>query len=692
MSQTRITALQHVFALAVLATAILAAGVGVARGEGMLLGVALAGLLLAGAAWLSARISSFLRVFSGIFAIEYVVFGLAATATAAGLWPETLAEAAPPSSLPITVAVFGIIVWAVSFIPVMRSITNVADLYFDVRGVGTARAWPLPAVRMRENRLATLAVVTLVLINQAQVGISVRLSFFNRDWFNAIQDKNESEFWRLLLWVWLPWVFIYIASYVLEYVIQSALAIRWRQWLTEHYLRSWQNDGVHYRMALAGGGADNPDQRIADDVRLFIGGTRNTFGLYDISISLLATVSSLVSFSIILWSISSNFPIPGTNLVIPGFLFWCALVYAGLGTLITHVIGRRLIPLYFGQQRYEADFRFSLARLREYAEQIALLRGEKAEQEHGVARFGQVIRNFWRIVNVSKVLRAFTAFYGQISPIIPYLIVAPFYFAGRVQLGTMSQTAGAFGNVEGALNFFVSYYSGLAEFRAILDRLTSFDGSIRLARGLGRTPPRIDVEQGPARDVQIAGLTLRLPDGRSVVESAALDLEAGVPTLITGPSGSGKSTLMRALAGIWPYGEGTITVPRGASVMLLPQRPYIPMGTLREAVMYPGVAGAYPDEAIRQALVAARLPALADQLDADENWSARLSGGEQQRLALARALLARPDWLFLDEATAALDEASESALYAALRERLPGTTIVSIGHRSTLLAIHERRI
>ena len=530
---------------------VLAAAVfGLAKGDRTMLGIAFAGLLLAGSTWMSAKISSFLRIFAGIFAVEYVVFGLVTLLIRAGLWPEALAEFGPPSSLPITVAVFGVIVWAASHIPVIRTITHIADLYFDTRDVGRAQIWPFGTVRMRESRLATLAVVTLVLLNQAQVGIMVRLSFFNRDWFNAIQDKNEEQFWSLLFTVFLVWAAIYILSAIFEYVIQSGLTIRWRQWLTDHMVRDWLKDGTHYRMALSGGVADNPDQRIAVDISSFIEST------YGFSIRLLATVSSLVSFSIILWTISAAFTFPGTDVVIPGLLFWVALIYAGVGTLITHWIGRRLVPLNFDQQRYEADFRFSLARLREYAEQVALLEGEKAERQIVMGRFGWVIGNFWSIVNLRKRLMAFTAAYGQISPIIPYVIVAPFYFLGKVPLGVMSQTAGAFSNVEGALNFFVSYYVSLAEYKSVIDRLTTFNDAMRRARSLGRTPPRIDIETAVQDDVTIRDLTLKLPTGRTIVTSPALTLEAGEPTLITGPSGSGKSTLMRALAGIWPYGEG----------------------------------------------------------------------------------------------------------------------------------------
>ncbi|GGH11636.1 ATP-binding protein [Alsobacter metallidurans] len=674
-------------ALVVLAAALAAGVVGAVRGDPAALGLALVGLLLAGATWRSAVISVFLRIFVAIFAVEYVLASAVVLLVRGGLWPEALADLAVPTSLPITVGVFGLIVYGASHLHVIRTITRIADLYFATREVGVARIWPFGTVQVRENRLAAAAITFLIVINQAQVGISVRLSFFNRDWFNAIQEKNADAFWSLLFTVFLVWAAVYIASAIVEYVVQSGLSIRWRRWLTDHFVSDWLGDHRHYRMNLAGVGADNPDQRIAVDIDRFIDST------YSFSIRLLATVSSLVSFSIILWTISANFTIPGTEIVIPGFLFWVALLYAGIGTLITHLIGRTLVPLNFTQQRYEADFRFSLARLREYSEQVALLDGERAERGIVMGRFGSVLANFWQIVGVRKRLLAFTASYGQISPLIPYVIAAPFYFAGKIQLGQMSQTAGAFGNVEGALNFFVSYYVSLAEYKSVIDRLTTFNDAIETAGSIGTKPPRVElVQKAGQTNVRVDALELALPNGKTIVTIDDLVLKPGESTLVTGPSGSGKSTLLRAVSGIWPYGDGRISVPEGQSVMLLPQRPYIPMGTLRGAVTYPELSGAYDDAALRDALTAARLPALVDRLDEEDIWPQRLSGGEQQRLAIARALLAKPDWLFLDEATSALDELGEAALYKMLAERLPGATIVSIGHRSTLIAMHKRHL
>ncbi|MDB5642821.1 MAG: transporter ATP-binding protein/permease [Hyphomicrobiales bacterium] len=678
--------------LAVLAFAALSLGLG-AVGKldgGVLLGVAC--LLCAYATFRSQQISTFLKIFVAIFASETVIFGLTLTAIKLGFWPAWAREYVIPDSLPLTVAVFAILVYAVSHLPVVRAITSIADRYFENFEIGSVRIWPLAPFTAPERRVATAMVVFLVLINQAQVAISVRLSFFNRDWFNAIQAREEATFWNLLLWVFTPWAFIYVASAIIEFVVQSMLIIRWRNWLTSHYIARWLDGATHYRMSLLNADADNPDQRIAEDVNRFIDGGSIGYGIYSYSILLIATLSSLVSFSIVLWGLSENFTIPYTDTSIPGFLFWVALAYAALGTAITHWIGRPLVALYFARQRYEADFRFSLARLREYAEQIALLGGERAEQSSLRRRFGAIIANYLGIVQRRKQLMAFTSAYGQISPIIPYIFTAPFYFAQKIQLGVMTQTAGAFGRVEGALTFFITYYSSLADFKAVLDRLTSFDGAIETARRLDANPPRIDIASHAQNTIDVANLDVRLPDGRQVIETDGVIFKAGEAVLVTGPSGSGKSTLFRVISGVWPFGQGLVRTPEGKTLLLLPQKPYLPQGALRQAVTYPNESANFSDAQIHDALVAARLPLLAQRIDEEGVWSQRLSGGEQQRLAIARALLAKPDWLLLDEATAALDENLEAEIYGVIAEQLPDTTVISIGHRSTLLAFHSRRI
>ncbi len=653
-------------------------------------------LLAAVTTYRSTTISSFLKIFVGVFSTETILFGAAVVAARDGLWPRYFAAELPPESLPLTVAIFSILVYAVAQLPTVRQIMGIADRYFNATETARARIWPFASYTALERRIAVAMVVFLVVINQAEVAIIVRLNFFNRAWFDAIQARNETVFWEQLLLVFTPYAFIYVAMTVVEYFVQSMLVIRWRTWLTNHFVSRWLTHHNHYRISLIAGQTDNPDQRISEDIFRFINGgsdgSNAAYGLYDFSILLISTVTTLVSFSIVLWTLSQSFTLPGTSIALPGFLFWVALIYAAVGTLITHWIGRPLISLYFQRQHMEADFRFSLARLREYTEQVALLRGEGAEKSMLDGRFAALIANFLEVIFRRMRVTAFTQTFGQLSPIIPFIFTAPFYFARKIELGTMTQTAGAFGQVSSSLTFFVNYYTYLAGFKSVVDRLSSFDAAIDQAQTL--------IDAGPARVAATAGapaiavenLDLSLPDGRNVFEAKGLQLNEGESVVVSGPSGSGKSTLFRAIAGIWPYGAGRISKPAGVQVMVVPAKPYIPIGTLRAAVTYPAIAGTYPDETIRRALVDARLGDLVGELDHEEVWSQRLSSGEQQRLALARALLMQPHWLLLDESTSAVEEDLEAELYAVLARRLPKTTVISIGHRSTLAKLHQHHL
>ncbi len=662
--------------------------------SGALLGVV--ALLCAVTTFRSSAISSFLRIFVGIFSIETIVFGVAVLAARAGAWPAAYALYEPPESLPLTVAIFSILTYGAAQSGTVRQIMRIADRYFDADAVGTARVWPFRRYTALERRIAVAMVVVLVVLNQAEVAVLLRLNFFNRDWFNAIQARDAAAFWHQLLFVFTPWAFTYVAMTVIEFFMQSMLVIRWRRWLTEHFVSRWLTRHNHYRISLVAGQTDNPDQRIAEDVYRFINGgadgSSSAYGIYDFSILLISTVTTLVSFAILLWDLSRSFTLPGTDIVLPGFLFWVALVYAASGTLITHWIGRPLINLYFQRQHMEADFRFSLARLREYSEQVALLGGEKAEEEMVGRRFSALIANYVDLIFRRMRVAAFTQTFGQISPILPYIFTAPFYFTGKIELGVMTQTAGAFSRVSDSLTFFVNYYTYLAGFKSVVDRLNSFDAAIVEAQALsGAGPARIAAAAG-SPDISLEDINLRLPDGRRIVAARRTTLARGETAALSGPSGSGKSTLFRAVAGIWPFGDGRLRSPEGIDLMVVPPKPYIPISTLRAAVTYPAVPGTYTDDEIRNALADAHLGGLADELDHEEVWAQRLSSGEQQRLALARALLMRPDWLFLDEATSAVEEKLEAELYAMLARRLPETTVVSIGHRSSTLALHRRRL
>ncbi|HVL72744.1 MAG TPA: ABC transporter ATP-binding protein/permease [Beijerinckiaceae bacterium] len=634
--------------------------------------------------YLARHIPRFLRLFVQILAGTHALLLGLAVLEAAGLVPARFVAYIPPASMPVGATAFAFLIYGVSFVPVIATIMGIADRYFESRAASQIDLPLIGTVHAREGTIAATFLGILIAINLGQVALNVRLNFFSRDLFNSFQNQDAAAFWYQLLWVFVPLAAIFVGSNLIELWMQYVLRIRWRSYLNNVYVSEWLGAGTHYRMQLSGSEADNPDQRIAEDLRKYVDQT------YSLSIGLLTQSATLVSFIVILWTVSRGFTLPGTDVPVPGLLVWIAILYALAGTYFTHKIGRPLIGLNFQQERFEADYRFSLARLREYGEQVALLDGERAEKERLAGRFASVVRNYMAIVRRYIKLTCFTASYFQANVVVPYLITAPYFFAGRITLGHMQQTVGAFNRVEAALTFFISAYTTLADYKAVVDRLTTFEASIDKAR-----PPaeKVAVAQPHRSDeLRLDNVTVYLPDGRPIVAADGIALRPGETTLLTGPSGSGKSTLFRAISGIWPFGEGRILTPDGASMMLLPQRPYIPVGTLRGAVAYPAVHGTYTDEAIVDALRAVRLEHLVDRLDEDRTWAQTLSIGEQQRLAVARALLARPDWLFLDEATAALDEPLENAIYRIIRERLPDTTVVSIGHRSTLHAFHDRRI
>jgi putative ATP-binding cassette transporter len=540
-----------------------------------------------------------------------------------------------------------------------------------------------------EDRWAgRILLAAVVAIELSIVGLNVLLNSWNNAFYNALQDKDWDAFvYQLGYFCVLATAFILLAVYQLY--LNQWLQIRWRRWLTETYLDRWLTEANHYRMQLLGDAADNPDQRIAEDVRQFIDA-----GILPIGLNLLNAVVTLGSFAFILWNLSAAAPLHvfGLKYDIPGYLLWAALIYAVVGTIFTHLIGRALIALNFQQQRYEADFRFNLVRVRESSEQIALLNGERAERDGLLLRFGNVVANWMAIMSRQKKLTFLTAGYRQAAVVFPYNMVSPAYFAGVVQLGGLMQTANAFGQVQDALSVFVNIYRSLAEWRAVVERLAGFDQSIVAARAAASTPPVITLAPGDASAVTLKDVAVRLPQGTPLVSASNVSIKLGEHVLVSGPSGSGKSTLFRALAGIWPFGSGTITVPKNARVMMLPQRPYFPIAPLAAAVAYPAERGSYDEAKIAELISAVGLPALAARIEEEAHWNRMLSLGEQERLGLARALLFEPDFLFLDEATASLDEPGEETLYQLLHRRLPRTTIVSIGHRSTLAAFHQRRL
>jgi vitamin B12/bleomycin/antimicrobial peptide transport system ATP-binding/permease protein len=648
--------------------------------------VSLAGFAMAGILLASANLSAYLKIFVSVYGIGYLLLAGTKTLAAMGALPPVIAALLPPAFAATGAVVFGGIVLAISHWQPIRDITLIADPYFANRDAPTREIGLFRWFGSTEGKIGQRLVALSIFVNFADVALTLRFNFFYRDMYNTLQELNAEAFWYQITWVFIPLALINIAIGMFDLFVDSSLHIRWRTWLTHSLYERWLGKGTHYRIPFTDVHADNPDQRIQQDVNAFIQQTAS------LSIRLLSQAAQLVSFIVILWTLSRDFVLPFTDTVVPGFLVWLVIAYAVVGTWLTHIIGKPLIGLNFRQEQVEADFRFSLARNRIYSEQIALMRGERAESSRLATLFHSVIENYVDIIFRRIKLIAFTFTYRQASAVFPLIVAAPSFFSKKITLGALQQTSDAFSNVKGSLDFFVNSYITLASYRANTIRLGSFKRAMTKAEALSAAG--YGLEQGNATQgpVTASGLTLALPDGREIVRADQLVLPTGAATLVAGPSGSGKSTLFRAIAGIWPFGRGRVDVPAGQSALVLPQRPYLPLGTLRGAIAYPNTVDQVEDAAIREALVAAQLPQLVDRLDEVDNWDRRLSGGEQQRVAVARALLAKPDWLFLDEATAALDEPSEAAIYRMLRERLPGTTIVSIGHRSTLNALHDRRV
>ena len=553
-----------------------------------------------------------------------------------------------------------------------------------------ATIWRLaaPYYRSEDRRAGRLLLGAVVAIELSLVAIQVILNEWYNRFYNTLQDRDFKAFVSAILF-FCAIAAIYTVLAVYQNYLNLWLQIRWRRWMTQTYLRQWLNTANHYRMQMLGDAADNPDQRIAEDLQLFV---QNTLS---IGVGLLNACVTLGSFVVILWTLSAVAPVHlfGLPFVIPGYLVWAALIYAVIGTSFTHLLGWPLIALNFRQQRFEADFRFNLVRSRENSEQIASLHGEAAERERHLDRFGSVVSNWIAIMQRQKKLLFFTQSYTQASVIFPYVMVSPAYFSGVMQLGGLMQTGSAFNSVQTALSYFVTTYRTIAEYQAVVARLAGFEGAIEAGRAAALTPPVIEVvPRDGNREVAIDHLTVGLPNGQPLLNAEQLVLNAGDRVLVSGPSGAGKSTLFRAIAGIWPFGAGRVTVPMDAKVMLVPQRPYFPVATLADAITYPARAGSFDDAHLTEVLTAVGLSGLLPRLHEEAHWNRMLSGGEQQRLAIARALLYAPDYLLLDEATAALDEAAEAMLYRLLQERLPAATIISIGHRSTLGAFHRRRV
>lgn len=540
---------------------------------------------------------------------------------------------------------------------------------------------------MRKRPAAFLLLAVIVALDLGLVAIAVLLTYWQRAFFNSLEDRDWEAFINLLTtWdasgdAWMPGFGPILVFYVLFTVyllyLKQALQIRWRQWMTHDFVDRWMADRHYYVSGLGIGRTENADQRIAEDIDLFIDGTL-TLGL-----GLLSSLVSVVSFIVLLWSLSETIVVFGV--AVPGYLVWLALLYAGAGTLGTHLFGRRLIGLNFDRQKAEADFRYGLIQVRDNAESVAFHAGEDNEKRNLSGLFGVVTANWRNIMTVTKRMTFFTSAYNQAALVFPLAISAPAYFAGRIPLGGIFQTAGAFVQVQVALSWFVDNYAKIAEWTATIRRLRGF---VEAQREAARHTAGVKLERG-GTGLEAGGLSVRLPQGRPVVDEADIRVDPGDKVLITGPSGVGKSVFLRAIAGIWPHASGRMRQPDGR-FMILPQKPYMPTGTLARAIAYPDEETTFSAETVRHALGTVGLGHLGEELDRADTWRDRLSGGELQRLALAKAILQQPDWLILDEATAHLDDAWEQRVYDIIETELERTTIIAVAHRQTAIPRHTR--
>ena len=550
----------------------------------------------------------------------------------------------------------------------------------------TRTAWRLAKCywTSEEKWSAWALLIGVIGLNLGNVYISVRINEWNRSFYNALQAFDSAEMFRQL-GLFCILVSFAISMSVYGLYLSQMLQIRWRRWLTGRYLDAWLAERAYYQLEL-GGRTDNPDQRIAEDLHQF-----TTFVL-SLSIGMISSVVSLISFLVILWGLSGPADIAlgqwGT-LHIPAYLVWAALLYAGIGTWLTVIIGRPLVPLNYARQRFEADFRFSLVRFRENAESVALYGGEPVELKLFKERFGSVFENFCQIMKRQRRLTWFTLGYAQVAVIFPVVMISPRYFLKQIGLGGLMQAVNAFSFVQNALSFIINAYSDIAAWQAVTERLGGFEERLQALHHAKRTTSQIVIRRG-GMGVALKALDLHLPDGTSLLRGVNFASARGGTVLIAGVSGAGKSTLLRAIAGIWPYGQGDIRLGKGP-MLFVPQRPYLPLGTLASALRYPrSEKNSFPILRLATALEEVGLGALTAELEDAQNWSQRLSLGEQQRLAFARILLLEPALLFLDEATSALDEASEAKLYGLLRAAPWRPTIISVGHRSTLRSFHDQ--
>lgn len=550
-------------------------------------------------------------------------------------------------------------------------------------------AWLLvtPYWKSSHRFFAWSMVIGIIIFNLLFVHSNILVNDWSKDFFDCIENKRTEKFYSLI-----GFFFILIAYFVITFLMRfflvSYLSIHWQRWLTDQYVSNWLKDQAYYKMQMLKDSTDNPDQRIAEDIGSFI------------SITLLLTEGvfsafvTIIAFAGILWTLSANLPLPFLERVfIPGSLFWASLFYSGIGTYIMVLIGRPLIKINYNQEKYKADFRYSLVRLRENTESVAFYKGEPQEKEEFYQRFQKVVLNYYQIIRQSIYINLWRNIFINLDTLFPFFITVPSYFKGLLSFGVVMQVNQAFVTIQKAFSFIIEQYFSIAQWQTVVWRLGGFHKNLQEIYSLQNVPyAAVQVNKNFSySQIEVNLKSICLPSGQELLKNIYLSFPQGKHALLIGASGTGKSTFLRVLSGIWSFGYGEINFPKNQKALFLSQRPYIPLGSLKTGILYPIPLSEEPKNVdFENILKRCKLSHLVKKLDVVEDWSKILSLGEQQRLAIARVFIQKPDWLFLDEATSSLDEETEKHLYSLLQKDLAQTTYISVGHRSTLRSFHEK--